>query len=57
MSAVRLIADEVDPLQTGPRNGFIGNWTSLRRLDRTFHPISGERSAFPRTRIAPAKTS
>jgi len=25
MSAVRLIADEVDPLQTGPRNGFIGN--------------------------------
>jgi len=25
MSAVRLIADEVDPLQAGPRNGFIGN--------------------------------
>jgi len=25
MSAVCLIADEVDPLQTGPRNGFIGN--------------------------------
>jgi len=25
MSAVRLIADEVDPLQAGPRNGLIGN--------------------------------
>jgi len=25
MSAVCLIADEVDPLQAGPRNGFIGN--------------------------------
>jgi len=25
MSAVRLIADEVDPLQASPRNGLIGN--------------------------------